>query len=765
MATIHHTRINICIYCSVYGTYHLRLNGHSSHDTGVFDNSWRFSDSIEDHTVGVYALAVSSTLPQSRVAFPAAPTLADATADAVPLYQAESQLVSCRIIMSMADGMTCEPPPEAPPREPESSARHPEEQSAAEIPVADEVIGSSPNPVEAEPMPKQPFPRRMFGVICLASIALIVGLSVGLSTKSANVPADSGLQTIPVTTETMDSFRTSLPSEFSDVVDRPETPAGKAFEWLLQHSELLVYNETDAVMHLTQRFALAAFYYSMTEMGSASWIQSDGWLNHSQYECEWFGCSCGVDNRTISSIHLDNNGLTGRFSSPEFELSLLREGLVTLAIDGNSKVGGPIARELGSLNNLKYLAMNANRLSGSLPSELSKLSQLEVLLLAQNGALSGSLPAWLGDMTMLRGFAVNQNSLVGTLPSQLGLMTNLELLWLYENNLSGSLPPDLGALSRMSDVMVHNNTLNGTIPSEIGRMSALTSLTLDFNQLDGTLPSSLGRLSQLKWLSMKANQLNGPLPSELAQLSRLEVALLTRNLLSGSLPTDLGLLKRLSTLDLMYNQFRGAIPTEIGNMSSIMDLELGDNAFSGTIPTEFGLLENLRVLVLGNSNISGSVPTEIAALFSLNFLNISGTELSGRIPTEIGRLSLLETLEISNNARLSGTIPTEVGELASLNALRLHRNGLTGTIPTELGSLSSLTTMWLQQNSLNGTIPSELASLTGLNDLRVSSNLLSGSVPNEVCALVTGPNEVLTNVTIDCERVVCRCGCVCGPGR
>jgi hypothetical protein len=144
--------------------------------------------------------------------------------------------------MSRHYGTTQEPLPDAPPRVLESSLPRPDEAYVTDIPIAQEVNGNIPSPVVAEPMLKQPFPRKLFGAICLASIALIVGLSVGLSSKSSNVPVDdSGLQLIPVTFEALKSFRNALPSEFSDVADRPDTPAGKAFEWLLQHSELFVY--------------------------------------------------------------------------------------------------------------------------------------------------------------------------------------------------------------------------------------------------------------------------------------------------------------------------------------------------------------------------------------------------------------------------------------------------------------------------------------------------------------------------------------------
>jgi hypothetical protein len=74
------------------------------------------------------------------------------------------------------------------------------------------------------------------------------------------------------------------------------TPRRRTLEWLRGHPQVLARDESDAIFRLSQRFALASFYYATSsnasEPMSSSWIRSDGWLNYSVHECNWYGCGC-----------------------------------------------------------------------------------------------------------------------------------------------------------------------------------------------------------------------------------------------------------------------------------------------------------------------------------------------------------------------------------------------------------------------------------------------------------------------------------------
>ena len=108
-----------------------------------------------------------------------------------------------------------------------------------------------------------------------------------------------------------------------------------------------------------------------------------------------------------------------------------------------------------------------------------------------------------------------QNQLSGPIPAELGRLTNLKLLWLFGNQLSGPIPAELGGLTNLSDLLLSGNQLSGPIPAELGDLTNLSDLLLSGNQLSGPIPAELGDLTNLEGLWLSGNQLSGPIPAEL----------------------------------------------------------------------------------------------------------------------------------------------------------------------------------------------------------------------------------------------------------
>ena len=79
-----------------------------------------------------------------------------------------------------------------------------------------------------------------------------------------------------------------------------------------------------------------------------------------------------------------------------------------------------------------------------------------------------------------------RNQLSGTIPSILGNLANLESLSLEGNQLSGTIPSALGNLAFLEGLYLYDNQLSGTIPSTLGNLDHLGSLRLEDNQLSGT---------------------------------------------------------------------------------------------------------------------------------------------------------------------------------------------------------------------------------------------------------------------------------------
>ncbi|XP_042461577.1 probable LRR receptor-like serine/threonine-protein kinase At1g74360 [Zingiber officinale] len=104
------------------------------------------------------------------------------------------------------------------------------------------------------------------------------------------------------------------------------------------------------------------------------------------------------------------------------------------------------------------------------------------------------------------------NQLSGAIPQEIGKMTNLSLIHLDDNNLSGQLPPQISELPLVV-LNVSDNMLSGEIPSEIGSLQCLSSLDLSRNNLSGKLPESLNGLSELNKFNVSHNPLlSGEIP-------------------------------------------------------------------------------------------------------------------------------------------------------------------------------------------------------------------------------------------------------------
>ena len=221
-------------------------------------------------------------------------------------------------------------------------------------------------------------------------------------------------------------------------------------------------------------------------------------------------------------------------------------------------------------------------------------------LLALRGALAGSADLDWSAETAITGWegvtvggspprvhevALWGHGLTGVLPPELGRLSQLVRLELGGNYLSGPVPPELGQLSQLAELYLTGNYLSGPIPPELGQLDQLVVLDLRENYLSGPVPSELGQLRQLGYLDLASNQLSGPIPAELGQLSQLGALTLSGNYLSGPIPPELGQLGSLLwQLELGGNQLSGTIPSEVGAMYGLRTLNLLPHNLSGCVP-------------------------------------------------------------------------------------------------------------------------------------------------------------------------------------
>lgn len=322
-----------------------------------------------------------------------------------------------------------------------------------------------------------------------------------------------------------------LPNFTLRSIQNISSPQHFAFQWLYDHPLL----ETLDDPRKQQLYALATLYYCLNgDDWSLYYFEQDDFLSYSVHECDWDG------------------------------------------LFNNDSLACNLQREISEID-FSYAEMN-----GTIPSEISMLSELNTLILSDN-CISGPIPTQVANLSRLRTLDISNNRVTGFLPTEVAVMTSLLRLDLSNNHFVGPFPLVLTSITELEILKLSNNDISGQMPSELGLMSSLRHLWMSGNHLVGKLPDALSMLSGLEELSIAKNQLTGPIHALGKLTTNLKQVDLSANLLSGSLPTELGLLTGL--------QF----------------LHLFDNTLSGTLPTELGLLQNLTELCLNNNTLVGSV--------------------------------------------------------------------------------------------------------------------------------------------------------------
>jgi hypothetical protein len=88
--------------------------------------------------------------------------------------------------------------------------------------------------------------------------------------------------------------------------------------------------------------------------------------------------------------------------------------------------------------------------------------------------MSGTLPTELGKLTQLRLLKIVHTRFVGTIPQELFVLQNMEILHLTNNQLTGPIPrPDMPIVK---ELMIARNSLTGTLPTELGNLKKLENL-------------------------------------------------------------------------------------------------------------------------------------------------------------------------------------------------------------------------------------------------------------------------------------------------
>jgi hypothetical protein len=110
-------------------------------------------------------------------------------------------------------------------------------------------------------------------------------------------------------------------------------------------------------------------------------------------------------------------------------------------------------------------------------------NQLWYLNLSHNG-LTGSVPSALSDAASLSELDLSHNDLEGPLPAALAALADLNYLNVSHNRLSGALPVAYGNLEFLTVLDVSHNRFSGALPVAYNELFFLNELRINDNELD-----------------------------------------------------------------------------------------------------------------------------------------------------------------------------------------------------------------------------------------------------------------------------------------
>ncbi|PON52433.1 LRR domain containing protein [Parasponia andersonii] len=550
------------------------------------------------------------------------------------------------------------------------------------------------------------------------------------------------------------------------------------YKWLFGFSSSLVHLDLGSNHlegHVPEAFG---------NMSGLSFLNLDAnMLNGEIPESIWNLCS-------LETVSAKENKLSGQLpdlSRPLFWCA--NYSLQHLNLASNRFMGSLSSHTL--VPSLKELRLSSNLLNGTVPAEIGKLSELEVLDISKNYLHGVIFDSHFSSLSKLSHLGLAYNSFVLNMSLDWIPPFQLEIIHLGSCKLGPQLPNWLQTQKKYYYLDVSNTGISHSIPNWFWNKFPTETdyLLLNFssNQLSGIV-NNYSSFNASKYffvgIDLSSNELEGSIPTFFFKMNELH---LSRNKFSqlNSL-CDIDGYTSLDALDLSHNQLFGEIPDCWRNFASLRVLSLANNKLSGKIPISVGSLNEMRTLHLENNTLDGRLPPSLNSCKQLKFLSVGDNKLSGPIPAWIGEdLQDLATLSLRNN-HFRGSMPSSLCLLTNLQVLDLSRNKISGSIPKCLTNLSAMkpqhildeetdtTYMYfsvsafiaaiydqesfsddliiewkgklsmykktlrfvksidLSSNKLMGEIPGTITELVELVSLNLSRNNLSGQIPLEI---------------------------------
>lgn len=208
-------------------------------------------------------------------------------------------------------------------------------------------------------------------------------------------------------------------------------------------------------------------------------------------------------------VDISKNALTGILPMPSWD----NKKIEFLSLKEN-KLQGPIPSELFRLRMLKHLDLSQNDFT-SLPLSMGQMTRLESLFVGTNPFDEGPIPLFLMNLVNLRELSLKSSRLDGSIPNNISELSNLEFLDFRKFSDAEQEIPFAGhfffeiCFTHPFLLFSDNNKLKSTVPTQFGSLTGLKHLLLKGNELTGSIPSELKHLSNLDVLLLEQNYLLG----------------------------------------------------------------------------------------------------------------------------------------------------------------------------------------------------------------------------------------------------------------
>ncbi|KAG7400963.1 hypothetical protein PHYBOEH_003553 [Phytophthora boehmeriae] len=421
----------------------------------------------------------------------------------------------------------------------------------------------------------------------------------------------------------------------------------------------------------------------------------------------------------------------------------------------NNQLEGRLPQQLGTLNKLRELGLEGNKLT-ELPESIGDLRHLEILKVDSNQLRT--LPSTIGNLGELKTLSAHSNQ-IAELPVSFGSLTSL-LTVDFKKNWLRSTENAFVALASVTYIDLRENRLE-VFPVLPENNTCLDQLFLGFNAIQ-QIPEDvvLSVKESLTVLDVRDNKLQR-LSDRFPQLYRLKTLDFTNNDLHD-LPAGLGYLKYLNHLLVEGNPLRSIRSSIISSGTEplkkylrtrggppigvdVMDEEMDEFAISqGRVEQDDpmdGEATSKDEYLFRDAAASGALqlaemklqqlPSQLRGAGKYRFketllqLNLSKNQLL-ELPMAIGELTSLTTL-IAEQCGLK-MIDSSIAMIPSLQCLRLRKNSLTTDIIDALfvagssaGACSSLKELDLRNNLLTD-VPQQLQCLAAMDTLLLSFN-------------------------------------------